>query len=566
MKSKLLNCIWLLMAAMVMTTCSKLGEGGYDWGEDFVYDEDKFVLMAGPDDRTVTLEFTANSNWEITLGEADWISVSPKSGKKGRQIVTVTLQPNTTGQDRSVEFGLDGSSEFILTSFIQRGTPMISAKDKSTLTQNLFADETVVKTIEITAPDAWRVAAYDAAHEDIGALAMWLTFEPKQAGAAGDYSVAIRAQQNFTGADRTAKIVFECGGDRLVATVTQKATKANGAKPEMNPVGTWACTRLVTYIKKDATTWTSESIVEYNIEDMKDVATLSNDSIFTMQTGNVLQTGKWGRNSSGVLYVSLGGKLYGIAILDATVIQIQIEEGGKLYGRTFTKVSDNVTPNDEPSDGKGTGKAQYDNSAFGLYRGVVVGSSGWIEINIFNDGSSVSSKVSIDGKTETQTSNYAFEEGKAIRNAVFTSETVSFEFSVNADGHNSMVNSITIVGHDDVIASVKKETSSTPSQAYEGIVDDPQNGPGVFNVVRAGSSFAGIGKGQYVNGTVDENGNFTGSGWWKQYDSEGLDIDVTLTITGKFSGTIVSGTWETSWKAVDSSGTNSGTFSGKQTL
>ena len=143
---------------------------------------------------------------------------------------------------------------------------------------------------------------------------------------------------------------------------------------------------------------------------------------------------------------------------------------------------------------------------------------------------------------------------------------MSFEFSVNADGQNSVVNAITIVGHDDVAASVKKETSTTPSQAYEGIVDDPQNGPGVFNVVRAGSSFAGIGKGQYVNGTVDEDGNFTGNGWWTQYDREGLAINVTLTISGSFSGTTVSGTWETSWKAVDSSGTNSGTFNGKQSL
>ena len=338
MKSKLLNCIWLLMAAMVMTSCVKDDDG--DEVTDFEFEEYKFVLVAGPDDRTVTLEFTAKSSWEITLGEADWISVSPKSGQKGPQIVTVSLLPNTTGQDRIVDFMLDSGSETLLTFFVQHGKPISSAQ----------------------------------------------------------------------------------------------------------------------------------------------------------------------------------------------------------------------------------GKAQYDNSAFGLYRGVVVGSSGWIEIKIFNDGSSVSSKVNIDGKTETQTSNYAFEDGKAIQNAVFTGETVSFAFSVNADGQNSVVNSITIVGHDDVSASVKKETSTTPSQAYEGIVEDPQNGPGVFNVVRAGGSFSGIGKGQYVDGTVDEDGNFTGSGWWTQYDREGLPIDVTLTISGKFSGTTVSGTWQTSWKAVDSSGTNGGTFNGKQSL
>ena len=88
MKSNFLNCIWLLMIAMVMTTCSKFGEGD-DWEEDFVIDEGKFVMAAEADDRTVLLEFTAKSNWEITLEAADWISVSPMSGKKGPQIVTI---------------------------------------------------------------------------------------------------------------------------------------------------------------------------------------------------------------------------------------------------------------------------------------------------------------------------------------------------------------------------------------------------------------------------------------------------------------------------------------------
>ena len=556
------------MVAMVMTNCSKLGEEGDDGVEDFVFDEGKFVTTAEADDRTVLLEFTANSNWEITLDEADWISVSPKSGKKGPQIVTVTIQPNTTGKDRSVSFCLESKNEVMLTSFIQMGAPMIfSVKDNSTLTQNLFADETVLKAIEITAPYAWSVLAYDENNNPV----TWLTFEPEQADAAGEYTVAIRAQQNFKRVDRTARIIFVCGAGNIVATVTQKATKANGEIPEMNLVGTWACTQLMILKLDGHGSGTLESLLTYNVEEMIDVATLSSDGIFNIQTGDVLRTGGWW-TSSGVFYWFLGDGSFPIRLVDAMVIEIEFIEDGRMYKRTFTKVSDDVIPNVEPSDDKGKGNAKYDNSAFGLYRGVVVGSSGWIEINIFNDGSSVSSKVSIDGKTETQTSNYTFEEGKAISNANFTSETVRFEFSVNADGKNPLVNKITIDGHDYVITSVKKETSTTPSQVYEGIIEDPQNGPGIFNVVRAGSSFSGICKpsytsiGYYMSGTVDSDDNFTGSGRWKQYDNEGLDIDVTLTITGKFSGTTVSGTWKTSWKAADSSGTNSGTFSGQQSL
>jgi hypothetical protein len=557
------NIIWLLMAAMIMTACLKSGDSEET---DIVYDEDKFVLWAGPNDNTVILEFTAYSNWVITLDAADWISVSPMSGGKGQQTVTITLQPNTTGQDRMVSFELETEGEVIATFFTQRGTPMISAKDQSTLTQSLFADETALKAIEITAPDAWNVLAYDAAHESVGALASWLAFEPEQAGEAGDYTVAIHAQQNFTGIDRTAKVVFACGGDALVATVTQKATKADGTKPELNPAGTWACTRLVTLKKTSATTWTSESSVTYSAEEMKDVATLSDDGVFTIKTGDAVQQGTWGRTSSGALYVSLGGSNYGITVADVTVIEIRITEGDKMYWRTYTKVSDSVIPDDDPSAGKGAGKAQYDRSALGLYRGVIVGSSGWIEINILNDAVSASSKVNIDGKTEIQTSSYAFVDGQAVSRAAFTGETVNFEFSVDADGQNPAVNVITIAGHDNVVASVRKETSSTPSQAYEGTVTDPQNGSGVFNIVRAGSTFAGIGKGQHVSGTVDANGNLTGSGSWTQpAGDDDATIRVTLTVNGKFSGSTVSGTWKTSWTGAVS-GTNSGTFSGKQTL
>jgi|GEM_PF-6200511 len=356
MKSKLLNCIWMLMAAMVMTNCSIFGDD--DDAEDFFFEEGKFVLLAEADDRMVLLEFTANNNWEISIDAADWISVSPMSGKKGPQIVTISLQPNTTWQDRSVDFFLESKNEVLLQSFIQRGMPMIfSVKDNSTLTQNLLADETVLRAIEITAPYAWRVLAYDENNRPV----TWLTFDPEQADAAGEYTVAIRAQQNFTGADRTAKIIFEHGAGTLVGAVTQKATKANGEKPEMNPVGTWVCTQLVTYKVVDEY-WTSTS-VKYNIEEMKDVLTMSSDSIFTVRIDGELLTGIWrwwGDDMPNYLGFGLGDGLRPFKIVDATVIEISLPLGDSYlyYNRTYTKVSDNVTPNDKPSDGDGTGKAQ----------------------------------------------------------------------------------------------------------------------------------------------------------------------------------------------------------------
>jgi hypothetical protein len=49
---------------------------------------------------------------------------------------------------------------------------------------------------------------------------------------AGDYTVAISLEPNYTGEDRTAAIAIRWEGSEITASVMQKGTKEDGNVPE----------------------------------------------------------------------------------------------------------------------------------------------------------------------------------------------------------------------------------------------------------------------------------------------------------------------------------------------
>jgi hypothetical protein len=210
--------------------------------------------------------------------------------------------------------------------------------------------------------------------------------------------------------------------------------------------------------------------------------------------------------------------------------------------------------------------AEFDNSSFGLYKGVIVGSTGTIKIEINNGNNTAKAYLSIDGRKDTLTSGYTFSNGQAIVNATFTGAFSSFTFSVAADGKNPIIVNITIEGHSDVVVNILKETSNSAAMAYEGTSVGGNNHLGTFNIVRNNNTFSAVcknnsdgGKAFSVNGTINSDGSFSASATVENYHP---GLDVNFTISGKFDRNTVSGTWRNSW----SNGTNSGTFSGQKTL
>lgn len=195
-------------------------------------------------------------------------------------------------------------------------------------------------------------------------------------------------------------------------------------------------------------------------------------------------------------------------------------------------------------------KAEHDGGSGGVYKGVIVGSTGTIALYLYNTGTEVKALVSFDGQNTTMTTQSlsTWMPGQAITNALFTGtingQAISAYFSVGANGSNPQVQ-LTIPGHT-VKVAVYKETSTALVKNYEGTYtgDDA----GTFNMAFHGNDYSIVAdndddpiEGTLVNGAIDINNG-------------------KVEIKGTFSGDDVSGTWK------DTPNNKQGTWSGKRTL
>jgi len=111
-------------------------------------------------------------------------------------------------------------------------------------------------------------------------------------------------------------------------------------------------------------------------------------------------------------------------------------------------------------------------SSAGVYKGVIVGSSGYFNLSIKNGSDAITCKFVFDGNEVALTSKSfgSWAAGQPINNAVFTGtlngQTINLTFSCDANGANPAV-TVTIPGHT-VYASVVKEKSDTLVKCYEG--------------------------------------------------------------------------------------------------
>lgn len=196
-------------------------------------------------------------------------------------------------------------------------------------------------------------------------------------------------------------------------------------------------------------------------------------------------------------------------------------------------------------------KAEYNTSSGGVYKGVIVGSTGTIALYLHNTGTEVSALVAFDGKNATLTSTAlsGWTPGQPITNALFTGtidgETVQALFSVEANGQNPSVQ-VMIPGHT-VVVAIYKETSTALIRNFEGTYSGGDQG--IFNMVIVGDQYSIVsdGGGQpmeatLVNGKVD-------------YNQNGLEIK------GEFNGNDqIDGTWK------DNNNVKEGTWTGNRTL
>lgn len=200
-----------------------------------------------------------------------------------------------------------------------------------------------------------------------------------------------------------------------------------------------------------------------------------------------------------------------------------------------------------------TAKAAYNNKNYGIYKGVFVGSTGNVLINVKNDGATLSATLVIDGKSYTYTSNNSVIEG-TITAITFRYNNDYFNFAVNSDGSNPTITNIHISGHSNATVQVLKEESDAQAYCYEGTFTE-QGGNGTLNLVIKKGKVEGLFipadfqqipplKGSIANSTITAT------------IGEGPNPDAT--ITGIVSENNIKGSW--------SSHTGSGTWEARRTL
>lgn len=195
-------------------------------------------------------------------------------------------------------------------------------------------------------------------------------------------------------------------------------------------------------------------------------------------------------------------------------------------------------------------KALFDNSNFGIYKGVFVGSSGIIIVDL-NNTNTVSATLVVDGVTYNFTTAQTVQQGQPTT-LNFTSGTNSFTFTVSANGANPMITNLIVNGHPNAAILVVKETSTSLVKCFEGNYSGTESG--VFNAVIYTTQIKGLSKSSTniiytIDGTVSNN----------QINAGGVTSGGSLFV-GTMSGNSISGTWSNTGAGASGNWTGARTY------
>ncbi len=161
--------------------------------------------------------------------------------------------------------------------------------------------------------------------------------------------------------------------------------------------------------------------------------------------------------------------------------------------------------------------AANDASSKGIYKGVIIGSSGTITINIANNGATITAIMVIDGVTVNLTSAVAWVAGQpyvADFTGTMNGTAVTVRFSVGVNGNTPTATSTTIPGHTTASLNVVKETSTGLVEVFEGTYHStkPEDGTLCFILSRTLNTWYGFARANGTNtsgtagsGTISNN-------------------------------------------------------------
>lgn len=195
-----------------------------------------------------------------------------------------------------------------------------------------------------------------------------------------------------------------------------------------------------------------------------------------------------------------------------------------------------------------------DGSSKGVYKGILIGSTGTIQFNILNGSSTITAIMVLDGVTVNLTSAISWTAGVAYV-APFTGTlngaAISISFKVDANGGNPVVTSSNIPGHGTAQFNLSKETSSALIECFEGTYETTKPESGTFNLIISRSLGKMGGSSRKSGGT--SNGDFNGT-----ITSDGKLMQNGTDYIGTVNGDIISGSFK--------GGNGDVTVKGKRTL
>ena len=128
----------------------------------------------------------------------------------------------------------------------------------------------------------------------------------------------------------------------------------------------------------------------------------------------------------------------------------------------------------------------FNTSNFGIYKGVFVGSSGIVLINL-NNNNTISASLKIDGVNYIFSTNESITENQQTE-INFTNNDNSFVFNVSSTGTDPEITNLSIQGHPNAETILVKETSERLTKVFEGTYNGIDNDDaGVFNAIVSGS-------------------------------------------------------------------------------
>lgn len=211
------------------------------------------------------------------------------------------------------------------------------------------------------------------------------------------------------------------------------------------------------------------------------------------------------------------------------------------------KKKDSTTPSYSCTNCTTTPDAKAANNTIskGVYKGVVVGSSGTIKFDIMNNDSTIKAYMVIDSVSVTLTASVSWVAGQSYVSpfvGTMNGQPVSITFQVNADGSSPTVTSMSIPGHPNAVLTVSKETSDNLIKCFEGTVKNNTTGEtGTLNLMLSVSLKkwgAIVRPANTSSSTSSVNGTFDGT-TLKFDDGQGSSGSATLS-----GDQIINGTWQ----------------------